>query len=125
MSLSRLLWLDSRAGLAVGALSLVVAPWLAAFYGLSLAVILTVAAANVAYGTFSFWLSKQPQPPRALVLALIAANAAWSLLCFGAVAHFYGDASVFGLAQFILEGGFVGALAYAEWRALPSLTQHD
>lgn len=117
--------MDSRAGLATGALSLAVAPWLATFYGLSLTVVLAVAVANVGYGSFSFWLTTQPHPPRELVRALAVANAAWALLCLGAVAYFYGDASIFGVAHFAIEGAFVGALAYAEWRALPSPTRND
>jgi hypothetical protein len=45
-----------------------------------------------------------------LLLVLIAADAGWAVSCTLAAFRFAWSASAFGLALFVLEGTFVGAL---------------
>ncbi len=55
--------------------------------------------------------------PRGLAVAdLIAGNALWAALCVVAAVIVAGRATWFGLATLLFEGGFVGGLAFLEWR---------
>jgi hypothetical protein len=100
---------------------LALAGWLSQLYALPLSFLLAVAGANLAYGTFSGFLSRMPRRPRALIAALVIANGAWAVLCFVAAWHYRDTASVFGLAQLIGEGLLVGGLAALEWRSRAQL----
>ena len=112
-----LLWVDCSAGLLAGTLMLALSPWLARLYDLPHALLVGIGVANLAYGTFSFSLARRARRPRALVVTLVIANAAWAVLCIVAAVHFAGTASAFGLAQLAGEGLLVGGLAALEWRA--------
>jgi len=112
-----LLWMDSRAGLLVGALTLALGYWLAPWYGLSLPLLLLIAAANLAYGAFSAWLLARPRPrPLGLIQALVVANLAWALVCLSLVAAHFAEARWLGLTHLVSEAVFVGGLAVLEWR---------
>lgn len=112
-----LLWVDSRAGLAVGVGVLLFSEWLAAFFGLPRGVLLVMGGANLVYGTYSGVLrTRRPRPMVALV-ALIIANAAWAVGCLVAAVVFAPTATVFGVGHLAGEGVIVGALAWMEWRA--------
>lgn len=119
LSLERLLWLDSRGGLLVGVVVLALAKWLTGFFALPLALVVTMGVANLAYGSFSFALSRQRPPSRGLVTVLVLANAAWAVFCAITVVVMAAQASVFGIAHIALEGAYVGALAVLEWRYRP------
>lgn len=112
----KLLWVDCIAGGLVGVAVLALHGWLAPFYGLPEAVVLTMGAANLAYATYSFSLARRAQRPMALLVVLVVANATWAVLCVAAAAYFAGTATVFGMAQLLGEGLFVGGLAALEWR---------
>ena len=71
--------------------------------------------ANLIYAAYSFSLARRAWRPRPLLLALIAANAAWAGFCAAAVMWFAGTASILGVAHLSLEGAFVGGLAALEW----------
>jgi hypothetical protein len=111
-----LLRIDSLAGLLAGTVMLVLSGWLSTLYALPRAFLLTVAAANLAYGTYSGFLSRMPRRPSAMIVALVVANGAWAVLCIVAAWRYRETASVFGLAQLIGEGAFVGGLAALDWR---------
>ena len=122
MHLARaLLWIDSRAGLTVGALVLMLSGWWSRLYGLPHALVLGMGIANVAYGTYSFLLERRAQRPRVALLLLIGANAAWAVLCFAMASHFAASATALGIGVLVFEGVFVGGLAAMEWRHRESL----
>ncbi len=95
---------------------LVLSAWLSALYALPRAVLVAVAVANMAYGTYSGFLSRRQRRPYAMIVALVAANGVWAVLCFVAAWHYRETATVFGLAQLIGEGMIVGGMAALEWR---------
>lgn len=111
-----LLWIDSRAGLTVGASVLLLSGWWSRLYGLPHALVVTMGIANVVYGTYSFVLERRTQRPMAALHLLAAANAAWGLACLGAAYVFVGRATLLGVGVLLFEGVFVGGLAVAEWR---------
>ncbi len=114
--MQRLLWIDSRGGLFVGALVVPLAGVLSRVYAIPYHIVLVMGIANLAYGTYSYLLERRAQRPRAMILALIAANAAWALLCAGAAIAFLGEATPLGLALLVFEGLYVGGLAALEFR---------
>lgn len=117
-----LLWIDSRAGLAVGVGVLLGARWLSDWFGLPRELLLVMGAANLLYGTYSGVLRTRPRPrPLAAIVALVLANAAWAVGCLVAAVHFVPTASVFGVIHLAGEGIIVGTLAALEWRARDTL----
>ncbi len=120
-----LLWLDSRAGLAVGAGLLALNSWLSPLYGLPREFLWVVGVANVGYGLYSGWLFTRRPRPRGAIVALVLANAVWALVCMLAVYHYAHVATVFGVASVAGEGLFVGTLAALEWRARERLVMRQ
>jgi len=110
-----LLWIDSRAGLMVGATVLAFSGWWSRLYGLPHALVLGMGIANVVYGTYSFLLERRVARPRTAILLLIGANAAWAVVCFALAFHFAASATVLGVGVLVFEGVFVGGLAALEW----------
>lgn len=111
-----LLWIDSRAGLTVGATVLVFSTWWSRLYGLPHSLVLGMGIANVAYGSYSFVLERRTERPMAALNLLAVANAVWGLACLGAAYVFAGRATLLGVGVLLFEGVFVGGLAVAEWR---------
>jgi hypothetical protein len=122
---ARLLHVDSTAGLVVGIGVLALSPWLAPLYGMSRTLVVGMGIANVAYGTFSGVLARRRRRPRALLAALVVANAAWAIACWVTAAALAESATWFGLASLVGEGAFVGGLAALEWRARDVLAPRD
>jgi hypothetical protein len=89
---------------------------LSALYAIPRPFLLGMAAANLAYGTFSGTLARRARRPRPLLVLLVTANATWAALCGAAAVWLAGRASVYGLAHLVGEGVFVGGLAALEWR---------
>jgi len=116
-----LLWIDSRAGLAVGFGMFVLSGWLSSWFGLPRELLLIMGAANLAYGLYSGWLFTRTLRPPGAITALVVANGIWAMSCLTAAYHFAPGASVFGLAHLVGEGLFVGTLAVVEWRRRESL----
>lgn len=113
----RLLWVDSRAGLAVGAFTLLLSGPLSTLYGLPRTFLLVTGAANLLYGSWSGWLRGQAVRPPRLIAALVVANATWAVLCLVAVVIIGRLATFLGQATLLFEACFVGGLAVLEWRA--------
>lgn len=112
----KLLWVDCSAGAAVGLLVLTFSGWLSELYQLPRNFVVFMALANLAYALYSFSLATRPRRPRILILLLIVANMTWGVLCFWWAFTYGQTASLFGLAQLVGEGLFVGGLACLEWR---------
>lgn len=115
-----ILAVDAGAGATAGLLVLALRGWLADLYGFAPSIVTLVAAANLAYACYSGTLSVRAAlgraPSRAAIAALVAANAAWVLVCAGLAAHTWPTATAFGLAHLALEALFVGGLAGVEYR---------
>lgn len=112
----RLLWVDCSAGAIVGVTVLLLSEWLSALYGLPRGLLLVTGAANLLYASYSFSLARQPVRPMRWIVLLVAANAAWAVVCI-VLAVVYGPAAtVFGVGHLVGEGLFVGGLAALEWR---------
>jgi hypothetical protein len=93
----------------------VLSGWLSRLYGLPRGILLLMAAANLLYASYSFFLARRGERPMSLIKLLVYANAAWVLVCFGLAGRFWEQATVFGLAHLIGEALFVGGLAALEW----------
>ena len=111
----------------MGALLLVLLRPVSAFYGLSPGVTTFVAAANVAYGSYSSSLAYRAfhgkPPSRRAVDAIIVANATWTLVCAALLVATWGKAGVFGQLHIGAEGLYVLALAVVEARYVRPLTR--
>jgi hypothetical protein len=114
--LKHLLWVDCTAGAVAGVLMLSLSGWLTRLYALPLRLLLLIGAANLLYGACSFMLARRAHRPMSLVVLLVGANAAWSLVCLGLATRYWTQASAFGLAQLVGEAVLVGGLAALEWR---------
>jgi hypothetical protein len=110
-----LLWIDSRAGLTVGATVLAFSGWWSRLYGLPHPLVLGMGIANVVYGSYSFVLERRATRSSAALMLLIVANAAWSVVCFALAVTFAASASALGTGVLVFEGIFVGGLAALEW----------
>jgi uncharacterized membrane protein YcfT len=113
--LRNLLWVDCAAGGAVGVFVLALSGWLSELYALPHAVVLAMGGANLLYAAYSFSLAVQRTRPMPLIVLLAVANGLWGVGCLVAAGVFAGTASPLGVAQFILEGLFVGGLGVIEW----------
>ena len=111
-----LLWVDCTGGAVVGAAVLALSAPLSDLFGLPRGVLLVTGAANVLYAAYSFSLARRSRPSRGAVAALAVANVAWAPVCAGILAVWGLDASALGVAHFVLEGAYVGALGAVEWR---------
>lgn len=117
MTIRSVLWFDCAAGAIAGVAMLALSGVLAPLFGIPQAVLVTTALVNVAYGTFSFSLARQPEAPRHLVRVLIVANFGWTVVCVGLAAVLAGPGRWLGAGFILAEGLFVGILATVEARA--------
>jgi len=111
-----LLWIDCSGGLAVGILMLVLAAWLQRLYALPSTLYTAIAAANIAYGSFSLVLALSRRRSVRLIALLALANAGCGVVCVIAVVALAGRASIFGLLHLLAECAVVVWLAGMEWR---------
>ena len=122
-----ILALDSIGGLLAGAVTVLAAPRLTDYYGWPEGQALCFGWVNLSYGCYSgtlaLYLRRKARLSRWAVIALIAANGAWTLQCFTRAWLLWESASPLGIGQLLLEGLWVGALAYVEARfVLPCVT---
>lgn len=120
--LRNILWADSLAALSTGLFMLAFARWIAGFHGLPAEWVIAHALVHLSYGSFSGSLAIRRRRSAVLILALIAANAVWATVCFGASVTVARTISPWWMAQLGFEGAFVGALAAIEWSQRNRLT---
>ena len=116
-SVSRLLAFDSGAGIVAGLITLGLSPWISEWFGWTLGFTHYMGAVNVGYGCYSgiLWrLLRSGKLTAGPVTFLVVANSAWAGHCFAQSYWLFDSASWLGLGQLILEGLFVGVLAYIE-----------
>jgi len=110
----RLPWFDAASGLVVGVVVLALHEPIAALDQLPDSVVFWMGVANAGYASFGTalgvfrraWLAK----------LLVAANAAWALVCVAILVRYGGEATVFGWLHVGGEGLYVLGLAVVEWR---------
>ncbi|PAP79813.1 hypothetical protein B1759_10970 [Rubrivirga sp. SAORIC476] len=111
-----LLWIDSAAGALVGTVVLLASEELSGWYGLPRGLLLVTGAANVLYAAYSGSLAVRAVRPRAGIVALVVANAAWAVVCLALVWAYAGRGGGLGLLHLGAEAAVVGGLAALEWR---------
>jgi hypothetical protein len=119
--LQRILWVDCIGAILTGLGMLLLSGPLSSLYGLPVAFVVGHALVHLAYGTYSFSLALRKRRPMWMLLVLIFANAAWAGFCVVFAATLIGNASIFAVSHFILEGIYVGSLAAIEWNRRESL----
>ncbi len=98
--------------------------WLSGLYALPVDLLLVIGIANLAYACVSFTLAMRSSGDRVPFLRVIAAaNIGWGVACAGMAAVWFGEASVFGMAQLGGESILVGGLGVLEWRAASMTAQ--
>lgn len=113
--IKKILWIDCVGAFATGLAMLFFSGWLSALYGLSAGFVIGHALVHLIYGAYSFSLAVRKRRPMSLLLLLVFGNAAWAVSCLVMAGSIFGDATVFAVAHFILEGIYVGGLAIIEW----------
>lgn len=112
--------LDSSGALIAGAATLILAPFLQSLHQWSPGFLRYIALANIAYGLFSgllfFSFRRRHRIAAGWAAVLVAANGAWALQCLFQAWRLRSEASAYGLGHLLLEGAYVGALAWFEAR---------
>ncbi len=111
-----LVTIDGLAGLSAGVAMLALSGRLPDWYNLSFKLVLAVALTNLAYGTYSFTLSRRSVIPPGAISFLSVANMLWGLVCVVLAAYHWDLASLLGRIALLAEGAFVGGLGLLEWR---------
>ena len=112
----RILWIDCIGAFFTGVLLLILSGWIAPLYGLPQWFVIGHAFVHLAFGTYSLSLAVRTIRPMPLIKLLVFANAAWAFVCFILAFLLAGNATVFAVVHFALEGLYVGGLAFIEWK---------
>jgi hypothetical protein len=111
-----ILFLDGGGALLAAAIMFGFRDALSSLHGFTPALVSTLATVNALYGCYSTSLAVQAAPSRRAVEFLIAANLAWMISCVSLVLLTWKAATVSGSLHVGLEGFWVAALAWAEWK---------
>ena len=107
-------WFDAASGLSVGILVLALHGPIAQLDQLPEPVVFWMGVANTAYAGFGTALGLLRRAW--LARLLVAANAAWAVVCVVILVRYGGEVSVFGWLHVGGEGLYVLVLAAVEWR---------
>lgn len=118
-----ILWLDCVGALIVGIVILCACQLISEWDSLPLWIILGVGLANLAYGTYSFWVTTRNPRPMVLLKILALANIMWLAVCIAIVVWNWDNISVFGIFHKFAEGIYVASLGCIEWRWRKSLAE--
>lgn len=116
--LRRVLWLDAGAGLATGALQLLLPAWLAGLLGLPEALIVESGWAMLAFTAGITFLATRRQIPPAGVWLLIGGNVAWALGCLALIFGGGLAPTLLGTVFLAVQAFWVGLMAELEWVGL-------
>ena len=111
-----LLWIDGGAAFVGGMVVLLICGWLAKWYELPRALILTIGLINLAYASFSLSLAARKRRSKNLIAFLVIANLSWAVVCLALAFIWRETVTFFGFIHLIGEAIFVAGLAYSEWR---------
>ncbi|MES2933075.1 MAG: hypothetical protein V4805_06260 [Pseudomonadota bacterium] len=111
---------DSVSGLTAGFLTWALIPVLQPLNQWTLEFARFIASANIGYGLFAGALfllfRKGIRVSLGLLAALVVANSLWAVQCLVQVWRLQNEVSFFGLGHLVLEGAYVGLVAYFEAR---------
>ncbi len=110
-----LLWVDCLGGLVVGSIGLLIYNHLSDWDRLPQAVVLTMAMANLAYGSYSLFVTTRNPRPLPMIKLLALANMFWLLVCVLIAIAYWSQISFFGVLHVVGEGVYVAALGLTEW----------
>jgi hypothetical protein len=111
----RILWLDCVGGLIVGTLVLLFCGWISELECLPIQYVVGMGVANLAYGSYSIWVTLSRPRSQRQVEILAAANTAWLFVCLAIAVLHLGSMSLLGYVHVIGEGVYVAALGITEW----------
>lgn len=92
----KLLWVDCTAAAIAGVAALALSGGLSRLHVLPLELLLFIGADNLLYGSYSFTLASGAERSMFLIKVLACANAAWSVVCVGLAATFWGPSQPLG-----------------------------
>ena len=72
--------------------------------------------ANLAYGSYSLFVTTRVPRRLILVKCLALANMAWLVVCIAIVVTYQNEISAFGVSHLLAEGIYVASLGAIEWR---------
>lgn len=114
LSLDRLLWIDGLAALSVGILVLLLRDFLSELFELPVWLLILQSGITLCYAAYSLALARREQRPRWMIRTLANGNWAYALFVIGLLIWFYPSCSAFGVAYFLAEILFMGALGWLE-----------
>lgn len=113
--LRRVLAFDALSGAGTGALHLLLAPLLSAWFGLPEAWLHASGLAIFAFVALAGWLALQPTPPRGPLMGIVMLNFAWAAGCLWLAFGGAVDATPLGLGYLLAQAVAVIVLAELEW----------
>ncbi len=116
-----ILWVDCVGAILTGVLLIVLSGWISPQYGLPHWFVVGHGCVHLAYGTYSLSLAIRRHRPMPLIKLLVFANATWAMVCLIFAMILLGNATLFAAAHFLLEGIYVGGLAFIEWKRRDTL----
>jgi len=115
-SKDKILWIDCLGGLIVGCVVLSIYKLLGDWEGLPTAVVLFMGVVNLAYGSYSLFVTTRNPRPLPMVKLLAIANMFWLLVCLVMAALYWQQITVLGILHVVGEGIYVAALGLIQWR---------
>ena len=110
-----ILWVDCIGGLVVGTAVLVFFRQVALLGGLPSAIVIGMGVANLAYGSYSLFVTTRKRRAKVLVEYLSVANLSWLIVCVFIVTFNWERVTPLGILHVIGEGIYVAGLGAAEW----------
>jgi hypothetical protein len=117
-----ILWIDCLGGLIVGLLVLLIHPFLSRIQGLPKLTIIFIGIANLAYGSYSQFVTTRKRRTIGLVKMLALANMAWLFVCLGILILWFNVLTMIGIVMVVGEGIYVATLGLTEWKWRTDLT---
>lgn len=111
-----ILWIDCLGGLMVGFFVLLFCSLISAWTNLPTSIVISMALANLLYGSYSLYVTTRKSRSILLVKILAVANICWLFVCISIAVYYWQEVSALGLLHVIGEGIYVAALGLVEWR---------
>ena len=115
-SIDKILWFDCIGGLIVGCVVLAMYKLMSDWESLPAAVIFSMGVANLAYGSYSLFVTTRQPRPLVMVKLLAIANMFWLIVCLVIATAYWQQISILGMLHVVGEGIYVAALGLAEWK---------
>jgi hypothetical protein len=120
--LTRLLYFDGIAALAVGIFLLIVREPLSGLLGLPVWLLTLQGIINLCYASYSLPLARRRNRPQWMLRTLVVANLAYALFATVLLTQFFPSCTVLGMVYFTLEVVIIGGLGIVEWLVIKNQT---